>query len=185
MTCQAQLRALSPTNEKPQSSIAAKGREEAGRASEQVRCLLGAAIDGGSRMREKEGKGPRGPDHPQPEFLETVLRKGVLVFRGFVGCKDKRRSSRGPQGEGEREGGHAKAFRETGRRLGVEDGESGFRGLGTVGHCFAVSPRCNLTNQPEPALCLPLVGRQQKRPLPVFGPSFECRVVRLRRSISR
>jgi hypothetical protein len=68
-------------------------------------------------MREKEGKGPRGPDHPQPEFLETALRKGVLVFRGFVGCKDKRRSSRGPQGEGEREGGHAKAFRETGHGL--------------------------------------------------------------------
>jgi hypothetical protein len=184
MTCQAQLRALSPTNEKPQSSIAAKGREEAGRSSEQVRCLLGAAIDGGSRMREKEGKDLAARITLNLSFSKRRCERGCLSSGGLSGARTETKFQRAT-GRGRARGWTCKGFQGNRTWAWREDGESGFRGLGTVEHCLAVSPRCNLTNQPEPALCLPLVGRQQKRPLPVFGPSFECRVVRLRRSISR
>jgi hypothetical protein len=61
-------------------------------------------------MREKEGKGPCGPDHPQPEFLENGVAKGGVV-RGLSGARTR---DEGP--EGRRAGARVDMQRLSGKR---------------------------------------------------------------------
>jgi hypothetical protein len=110
MTCQAQLRAPSPTNEKPQSSIAAKARERLdGRA--------GALLAGNSYRRRvsDERKGRKGRDLAARitlnlSFSTTALRKGA----SSGGCRVQGQETKVQRAAGRARGWTCKGFQGNG-----------------------------------------------------------------------
>jgi hypothetical protein len=95
-------------------------------------------------MREKEGKGPRGPDHPQPEFLENGVAKGGVV-RGLSGARTR---DEGP--EGRRAGARVDMQRLSGKRDMAWRGRWRI-GVPGIGHSGALPCRVPTVQFDEPA----------------------------------